>query len=105
MRYLLFLLLFCSISYAKDTEHIVVPTDVHCFKAQVLLNELKGKYGEDPIFMGKSGLEEGVMTMMFANQDTGSYTVVVAGKGIACVLDTGDNLKYRVPKALENKLM
>ena len=90
-------------AYAKD--RIVIPTEIHCFKAEVLIKELLDVYSEEPIIIGKSELDKDATTMVFVNQQTGSYTIVNTGKGIACVLDTGNTVKYRMPKVLENKLM
>jgi hypothetical protein len=65
------------------------------------LAELRNKYGEVPIFVGKSELEEDVVTMMLVNQINGSYTVLSVGKGVACILDTGGDVQYRLPKITE----
>lgn len=107
MRKLILTCLFCvlTMAQAKDKNHIVIPTNIHCFKVEMLLDELKLKYGEEPIFMGKSELEQESVTMMFVNQQTGSYTVVGLGKSIGCVFDTGNNIRYRMPKVLENKTL
>lgn len=104
MRLLLIcLLLLTSPAFARD--HIVLPMELHCFKADILIKQLRDGYGEDPIFVGKSELDGDAVTMMFVNQQTGSYTVVAMGKVIGCVLDTGNNVRYRMPKILENKPM
>lgn len=89
----------------RTQDHIVVPTKIHCFKINTLLNELKTKYEEEPIFIGRSDLDKDAVTLMFVNQHTGSYTVVGAGKDIGCVLDTGDSVRYRMPKNLDNTLL
>jgi hypothetical protein len=99
MRYFILVLsLFCISVQAKD--YAVVPLDVYCFNTDAIIKQLKEKFNEEPIFVGRSKLEENVMTMIFVNQATGSYTVLGVGKDVACVLDSGDNLRYRIPKAL-----
>lgn len=107
MRYFsILLLLFFTSTFAKSTNknHTVIPVKIHCFKIEILLDELKS-YGEDPIFIGSSGVDKDSVTMMFVNQQTGSYTIVGMGKDIGCVYDTGNNVRYRMPKVLENKVL
>lgn len=83
----------------------MVPAEIHCFKLETLVKQLKDKFGEEPIFLGKSELDANTMTMMFVNQEKGTYTIVGMDKNVGCVYDTGNNIKYRVPRALDNKLM
>jgi hypothetical protein len=101
----LILILFLLLTNAHAKERTVITTKVTCFKLEKLVDQLKDNYGEEPIFMGKSELENNTVTMMFVNQNTGSYTVVGMGKDVGCVLDTGNKMQYRMPKVLENKLM
>jgi hypothetical protein len=106
MRFILAILLICgNLAQAKEPEKTIIKMDLYCFKSEVLIADLKNNHGEEPIVMGKSALEEGITTMVFVNQTTGSYTVVGMGHGIGCVFDTGNKVKYRFPKALESKLM
>lgn len=102
---LVLLSLILPLAQAKERDHVVIPTEIHCFKAHLILDELKLKYGEEPIFMGKSELDQDSVTMMFVNQQTGSYTILGLGKDVGCIFDTGNNIRYRMPKSLENKLM
>lgn len=105
MRYFIaFLLFFTLTATAKDRNHVVIPTKIHCFKLDLILKELKEQYGEEPIFVGNSELEKST-TMMFVNQETGSYTVIGVKKQVGCVLDIGGEVRYRLPKMLENKLL
>mgnify|MGYP003336822734 CR=1 FL=1 len=107
-RTLLLLLLLPLLALSKDKSsdgHIVVHTDVHCFKYQVAMSDLKDKYGEEPIFIGKSDLETGTVVMMFVNQQQGTYTVITTDKNIACILDVGNQVIYRMPKNLQSKMM
>jgi hypothetical protein len=89
----------------QHKDHIVVKTEIHCFKLQTLTAELRDKYGEEPIFLGKSDIEGDSVTTVFVNQDTGSYTVVGIGNGVGCIYDVGADMRYRMPKILENKLL
>ena len=109
MRYLIaFLLLLSLTATARDRvyrDHSVVPTDIHCFKLNLLLKELRENFGEEPIFVGKSEQTQKSTTMMFVNQETGSYTVIGVKKEMGCILDTGGEVRYRMPKSLENRIM
>lgn len=106
MRTILAILLLCTaFAHAAAPEKTIIKMDLYCFKSEVLISDLKNNHGEEPIVMGKSVLEEGITTMVFVNQNTGSYTVVGMGHGIGCVYDTGNKVKYRFPKAMESKLL
>jgi len=89
----------------KNRDHTVIKTEIHCFKLQSLMTELRDKYGEEPIFIGKSEVDADATTMMFVNQTAGTYTIVGVGRGVGCVYDIGSDIKYRMPKILENKLL
>ena len=104
MRCFIFALALLSLS-ALANDHVVVTEEVHCFAPKAIFDQLKNKFGEEAIFVGKSSLESGAIVMVYVNQQTGTYTVLQAGRDIVCVLDTGRDMQYRMPKALENKLM
>jgi len=105
MRYLALLLtMFTLLAVAAD-DHVIVTNDVHCFKKDVMLSQLRNQFEEEPIFVGKSGIEQGATLVIYVNQQTGTYTVLTMGSGVACVLDAGNNTRYRMPRALENKSM
>jgi hypothetical protein len=110
MRYLVIAaVLLCASVQAKPKpnpkDYIVVPTEIFCFKQELIIKQLQDNYGEEPIFMGKSSIEKGGSVVVTVNQSTGSYTVLEVGDGIGCVLDSGKNMRYRMPKTLENSLM
>ena len=88
-----------------DTDSVMVKTEIPCFPIKILLTSLKNKFGEEPMVMGESSLEEGVTTVVFVNQQTGTYTVVEMGEGIGCILSTGSKVKYRFPKSLSKSMM
>jgi hypothetical protein len=100
-----FLLLLSLTAYSKEKNHTIISTDIHCFKLETILKELKSSYGEEPIFVGKSSLEDGVITAVYVNQFTGSYTVLETSPKIGCVLSTGNDMRYRMPKSLENTVL
>lgn len=96
------LALLAPLAFAKD-ESAVVTMDVYCFKFSALKKELENRYGEDPIVIGKSSLEKGAATIVYVSQETGSYTIVESDGEVGCVLASGTNVRYRMPKSLENK--
>lgn len=103
-RLLLLLSLMPILSFAQD-GHVVVQPDIHCFLYKSAVDSLKNKYGEEPVFIGKSDIELDTVTMMFINQETGSYTVITTDRKIACIMDMGSQVIYRLPKALKSKTM
>jgi len=104
MRYVALLLTMFALSAVAD-DHVVVSNDIHCFKQEVIIGQLRTQFNEEPIVVGKSGIEKGATLMIYVNQQTGTFTVLTVGSGVACVLDAGDNIRYRMPRALENKSM
>ena len=105
MRYFVLLLTLFALSALAADDHVVVTNDIHCFKKDVMINQLRSQFDEEPIVIGKSGIEKGATLVIYVNQQTGTYTVLTTGSGVACVLDAGNNIRYRMPKALENKSM
>lgn len=71
---------------------------VVCFPLNVLLKDLKDKYGEEPMVMGITANMDDVGMGLYINRDTGSYTVVEFDKEAACVISVGKNVRYRFPK-------
>ena len=105
MRYLALLLTMFALSALAADDHVVVSNDIHCFKKEVIISQLWGQFAEEPIVVGRSGIEKGATLMIYVNQQNGTFTVLTVGSGVACVLDAGDNIRYRMPRALENKSM
>jgi len=104
MRCLALLLTMFALSAQAD-DHVIVTNDIHCFKKEVIIGQLREQFEEEPIFVGKSGIEQGATLVIYVNQQTGTYTVLTTGSGVACVLDAGNNIRYRMPRVLENKSM
>jgi hypothetical protein len=109
MRKLLVLLSLLAVPLAFSKEQkdyaTLVRVDVYCFKLDALKKEIEKKYGEDPIVIGKSSLEEGTATVVYVSQQTGTYTIIESDGEVGCVLATGTNVRYRMPKALERKML
>ena len=82
-RILLLLLLIPVLVLSKDkqaNEPIMFHTDVACFDHQGLLEILKNKFGEDPVFVAKSDQLDTV-TMVLINQQSGTtYTTVLTDR-------------------------
>lgn len=62
-----------------------------------LLTELSRKYGEQPVLMGdaqirKSGQNQPVMTILYTNPKTGSYTILLKIDDRYCVMAAGSQL-------------
>ena len=62
-----------------------------------LLTTLKEKYNEQPIFVGKHGLYDDVITAVYGNITAGTYTMVEMDKNIACIVSIGTDLQFRFP--------
>ena len=106
-RILLLLLLIPVLVLSKDkqaNEPIMFRTDVACFEHQGLLEILKNKFGEDPVFVAKSDQVDAV-TMVLINQQSGTYSIITTNKVMACILDVGNSVIYRLPKMVQSKIM
>ena len=101
---ILLALLVAPVAFSKD-QSTVVQMDVYCFKFSAITKELENRYGEDPIVIGKSSLEKDVATIVYVSQETGSYTIVESDGNVACILASGTNVRYRMPKTLERKAL
>lgn len=102
MKYfLLALLIPLACNAADESESVVVSTDIVCYKLERLVDTLIHKYKEDPIFLGKSLVEKDAYIAMYVNKEFGTYTVVQAGNGVGCILDSGKNVKYRMPTEMQ----
>lgn len=69
-----------------------------------LLEDLASKYNETPISVGKHGILDGVATVIYANLENGSYTVIEIDKTIGCVLSIGTDFKFKLPVKKTAKL-
>jgi len=71
--------------------------------AQQLVDELKQKHNETAILIGEHDMLENIVTVVYANLESGMYTVIEMNKNIGCVLSVGKNLKFNVSEPLKSK--
>ena len=91
------LALFVSGTSAKD-KPIMVDKQVICFPIKNLLKDLKDKYGEEPMIFGQHSAMDDVVTAVYINKDTGTYTVIEMDDEAGCIVSLGTNVRYRFPK-------
>lgn len=96
-KYICIALLAISTSVAAQ-QPIKANKNVVCFPGTKLFDDLKDKYGEEPMVMGVEGTMKDVGMALFINKDTGSYTVVEFDSEAACIISIGKNVRYRFPK-------
>jgi hypothetical protein len=89
--------LAASTSYA---EAVKTDKPVVCFPIKTLLKDLKNKYGEEPMVVGKTAKMEGVATAVYVNPETGTFTVVEMDDEAGCVVSLGTQIRYRFPNKL-----
>lgn len=103
----LFLMLafVCFGAYANGNHH-KIDIGIDCFDFKFLTKKLKDDFDEVPVVLGKSNIIEDnkAFTVFFANVESGTYTVIVTDSKTACVLDSGDKIKFNLPKTLKNSM-
>lgn len=72
---------------------------IMCFDTPTFLKQIKSKYGEEPMIIGKTTGVKDVATAVYINRDTGSFTVVEIDNEAACVISVGTEVRYRFPKS------
>jgi hypothetical protein len=102
MRILLMAFLFCLTSSIANAQ-VTVQKPIICVPAQQLVGELQTQYHEKPILIGEHGTLENVATVVFANLEAGTYTVVEIDKNIGCIISVGGNLKFNISEPLKSK--
>jgi hypothetical protein len=97
---LAFLLMIVSVAHAEKMVEADKP--ILCFDTKSFLKQIKNKYGEEPMIIGKTAGVKDVATAFYINRDTGSFTVVEIDAEAACVISTGTEARYRLPKSSLN---
>lgn len=88
--------LFCFLSTIANAQEIPGTTTVNkkvvCTDTKSLFENIKdSKYKETPVWVGR--LEDSTMTI-FANQETGTWTVIQFNSDVACVIDAGEDSRF-----------
>lgn len=80
--------LFCLVSTIANAEPFRINRPAVCEDATVVLKELMEKFGEQPIWQGKT--EQGLLGLILANPDSKTWSYVVTDGQKACLVDSGD---------------
>jgi hypothetical protein len=73
-------------SYAQEILNLVKP--MKCSNAEFVMNEFTQKWGEQPIWVGKTGT--GTYITLLVNKEKKTWTVIEYDSAVACVLGTGE---------------
>ena len=93
------LILLCLVQAAYAAPGIQTEKPILCFPVKAFLKEIKEKYDEEPMIIGKTSNVKGVITALYINQEVGSFTVVEMDNEAACVISVGTDVRYRFPKS------
>jgi len=87
MRKLLFMLaaMFASISQAQEVINLT--KQLKCSDAQFVMNEFTQKWGESPVWVGKT--DNGTNILLLVNREKKTWTILEYNVKIACVLGVG----------------
>lgn len=97
MTKLLATVLLC-LSLSAHSQGVKVDRSVLCFPIKPLLKDLREKYREEPMIIGKTSGVDKVVTAFYVNLETGSYTVIEMDDEAGCVISIGTQVHYRMPK-------
>lgn len=73
-------------AYAQEVMNLV--KQMKCSNAEFVMNEFSQKWGEFPIWVGKTN--NGSYITLLVNKEKKTWTVVEYDSAIACVLGAGD---------------
>lgn len=95
----------CFNAYA-DSNHHKIDISLDCFDFNFITKKLKADFDEVAVSVGKSNLTDDnkAFTVFFANVESGTYTVIVTDSKTGCVLDSGNKIKFNLPKTLKNSM-
>lgn len=96
MRKILLLVMFLAGPAVSEVESVTLDKKIICFKQEVLFKDLTEKYQEKPVLMGKSSISESAVAV-YANAETGAYTLIEFNSTMACILSMGNNIKFKLP--------
>lgn len=69
----------------------MVPTEIYCTTTQELAKELKDKYKEVPILVGKTMDEAKSVMSFWVNQETKSWSIIATKGEYSCLVGAGEN--------------
>jgi hypothetical protein len=91
--------LIMLVSMSTHAQGVRADKQVLCFPIKTLLKDLRTKYKEEPMIVGKTSGVDKVVTAFYINLETGSYTVVEMDDEAGCVISIGTEVHYRLPKS------
>jgi len=87
MKIQILLIWFCvSTSIAGE----VVQRDMYCDDTKTIAKELRDKYNEIPVIMGKTSDEAGSVMTIWTNPSAETWTIVASNNDYSCVVGSGD---------------
>lgn len=95
VKYVAFL--FCLVSTIANAEPFKINRPAVCEDATVVLKELIEKFGEQPVWQGKT--EQGLYGMILANPDSKSWSYIITDGKKACLVDSGTGYSTTQPEA------
>ena len=89
--------MLCSSIVAHAQQVVKAEKPIICMPINTLLKDLKNKYHEEPMIIGKTTGVDGVVTAVYVNLETGSYTIAEMDEEAACIISVGTKMHYRMP--------
>ena len=88
-KWLLLIGLYASISTAGE----MVPIEILCDDTKIISEELRDKYNEIPVVMGKTNDVAGTIMTLWTNPISNTWTIVATKNETSCIVGTGEKLR------------
>lgn len=92
------LLTITQTTYAQQT----VPHQLICDNTAKMTKTIREDFAEIPYWQGQS-LQKGLMTTLYINKSTGSWTLAIGNKDYTCILDAGEGFAISLDPKPQDK--
>lgn len=69
-----------------------IPREMFCDDTKIITKELRDKYKEIPVVVGKTDDVAGSLMTLWTNPATESWTIVATSGDYSCIIGTGEKL-------------
>ena len=97
------ILIFTALTLSHGIAGEIISRDMYCDDTKVIVKELREKYKEVPVIMGKTDDEAQSVMTMWMNPINETWTIVASHKDYSCIIGVGQQLKvidYRKQKVI-----
>lgn len=70
----------------------LIPRDMYCDDTKIITEELRDKYSEIPVVIGKTDDVAGSLMTLWTNPINESWTIIATKGDYSCIIGTGEKL-------------